>query len=160
MPDEIISNSIFSRGLPITSLHGPEHWRRVEKFGLLIAEKEGADKQVVSWFACLHDARREHDGDDPDHGRRAAELLDELRAANLAPLSDQQYQSLRQALAGHNNTFARSTDINVLACWDADRLDLWRADIEPDPRYMFTATGKSREMIALAALENGREYEL
>ncbi len=160
MPDEIITNPIFSRGLPETSVHGPEHWRRVERFGLMIAEKEGADRQVVSWFACLHDARREHDGDDPDHGRRAAELLDELRAADLVCLSGRQYRSLRQALAEHNDTFAKSDNIDVRTCWDADRLDLWRAGIEPDPRYMFTATGKSPEMIALAAMENGQGNRL
>jgi HD superfamily phosphodiesterase len=31
----------------------------------MIAEKEGSDKKVISWFAYLHDARRENDDDDP-----------------------------------------------------------------------------------------------
>ena len=159
MPEEVIQNSIFTRGLKLfgSSIHGLAHWQRVEKFGLMIAEKEGSDKKVISWFACLHDARRENDDDDPDHGKRAAILLDELKEKNLVSLTDLQYQQLKEALCFHNDFKAMSDDVTVKTCWDADRLDLWRAGIKPNPKYMFTDFGKSQEMIRYAAQVNGVE---
>src|SRR5262245_33584211 len=45
-----------------TSIHGPAHWRRVERNGLLLAERTGADMEVVRLFALFHDSRRETDG--------------------------------------------------------------------------------------------------
>lgn len=157
MPEEVMQDPIFTRGLklPEDSLHMLSHWRRVEKFGLMIADKEGSDKKVISWFACLHDARRENDGDDPDHGKRAADLLDELKEEGLVSLSNEQYQQLKEALINHNKDDAASDDVTVRTCWDADRLDLWRAGIKPNPKYMFTDFGRSQEMIDFSARLNG-----
>jgi len=157
MPEEVMQDPIFTCGLKLSenSLHNLSHWQRVEKFGLMIAEKENSDKDVVSWFACLHDARRENDDNDPDHGKRAASLLDELKEKGLVPLSDSQCQQLKEALIFHNNDDAASDDITVRTCWDADRLDLWRAGIKPNPEYMFTNFGKSQKMIDFAAKVNG-----
>lgn len=157
MPEEVMKNPIFTGGLKLSddSIHTLSHWRRVEKFGLMIADKEGSDKKVVSWFACLHDARRENDEDDPDHGKRAADLLDELKGEGLVTLNDHQYQQLKEALISHNKDDAMSDDITVRTCWDADRLDFWRTNIRPNPKYMFTDFGKSQEMIDFAAKLNG-----
>jgi len=33
-------------------------------------------------------------------------------------------------------------------CWDADRLNLWRVGIEPDPAYLTTETARTPEAIA------------
>ena len=145
----LIKHPIFKRGIRLgeESLHDLSHFHRVERFGLTIAEKNGADKKVISLFAYLHDARRENDDDDPDHGRRAVVLLDELIEAGLIELTKMQYRQLSLALAVHNRFDASSADLTVQTCWDADRLDLWRADIVPDPKYMFTEHGKSEKMI-------------
>lgn len=146
------NNHIFLKGivLPLSSIHGSSHWQRVERFGLKIAEANGADREVVSLFAYLHDARRVNDDDDPSHGERAVVLLDELIKENIINLTTKQYQQLAKALSIHNQTDARCDDITVQTCWDADRLDLWRCGIIPDPKLMYTSHGKSPEMIEYA----------
>jgi hypothetical protein len=35
-------------------------------------------------------------------------------------------------------------------CWDADRLNLWRVGIKPDPRFLSTQPARSVERIAWA----------
>ncbi|MEI6420964.1 MAG: hypothetical protein WCP55_02025, partial [Lentisphaerota bacterium] len=52
--------------------HGIKHWQRVERNGLKIAEKNGADEDVIRLFAYLHDCKRENEYTDPLHGPRAA----------------------------------------------------------------------------------------
>ena len=149
---KIIGNPIFLNPIIITpdSCHGMDHWGRVEELGYMIAEKNGADKRIISLFAYLHDARRENDDDDPGHGERAVILLDELIADGFIELSDKQYQQLSEALSLHNKDYANSDDITVRTCWDADRLDLWRCGFVPNPGLMFTDFGKSSEMIEYA----------
>lgn len=155
MSEEILSHEIFKSGVILdSSVHSIEHWKRVEKYALMMAEKNGADKEVVSLFACLHDARRNTDGHDPEHGERAAVLLLELVKARVLALSDKQYDNLKLALRLHPITNAESEDITVRTCWDADRLDLWRSGIEPNPQYMFTEEGKNPEMIEFSRLLN------
>src|SRR3954470_1056434 len=56
---------------PAHSVHGPDHWRRVERNGLLLATRTGADVCVVRLFALFHDCRRENDGWDDGHGAEA-----------------------------------------------------------------------------------------
>ena len=36
------------------------------------------------------------------------------------------------------------------ACWDADRLDLSRVDITPEPRYLCTEHGRREETLRVA----------
>ncbi len=147
----LITHPIFTKSLVTGSIiHGLSHWQKVEKFGLMIADNNGADKKIISLFAYLHDARREHDFDDINHGRRAAQLLDELIDAGLVELNNLQYEQLRIALSCHNLDNASSKDITIQTCWDADRLDLWRDGIIPNPAFMFTDFGKSEEMIEFA----------
>lgn len=149
---KVIGDPIFFNAIITApdSCHGPDHWERVERLGHMIAEKNGADKKVISLFAYLHDARRENDDHDPDHGVRAALLLDELIEKAVIELSDTQYQQLSEALSLHNRDDASSNDITVQTCWDADRLDLWRCGFIPNPDLMFTDFGKSEEMINYA----------
>lgn len=147
----LIKHPVFTRGLVLDGvIHGLSHWQRVERFGLMIADNNGADKKVISLFAYLHDARRENDLDDIDHGRRAADLLDELIDAGLVSLDNLQYKQLRIALACHNLDDAQSDDITIQTCWDADRLDYWRDGTIPNSNLMFTDYGKSDEMIEFA----------
>ena len=41
-------------------------------------------------------------------------------------------------------------DITVQTCWDADRLDLGRVGIRPDPRRLCTAAARNPRMIEAA----------
>ena len=76
-----------------TSIHGVPHWDRVTENGLHVAQHTGADIAVVKLFAIFHDAQRKNDEDDPDHGRRGAELARDLRQRYFA-LSDAQFDLL------------------------------------------------------------------
>lgn len=124
------------------SLHGPDHWRRVECNGLELAQASGADVDVVRLFAVFHDSCRENEGFAPEHGERGAELALELHG-DLFQLHEHQLEFLVEACQGHHH--GGTTDmITVGTCWDADRLDLPRVGTAPEERYMSTAEGQRR----------------
>lgn len=123
-------------------LHGPAHWARVASFGAQLSrETPGADPHVVSIFAALHDTQRYTDGHDPDHGRRAAETALDLRGI-LFEATDEQIELLVEAIARHvDGLITEEPTIGV--CWDADRLDLPRCGIKPEPTYLSTKAAKA-----------------
>jgi uncharacterized protein len=125
---------------PHSSLHGPAHWRRVERNGLLLATRTGADVAVVRLFALFHDSRRENDGTDQGHGARGAEYAVSLRGKEYE-LSDDQLEILRFACIWHTDG-EHHADPTIGTCWDADRLDLGRVGIIPEAKFMSTAFGR------------------
>ena len=131
----------FSRaGWELGACHGVSHWERVERNGLLLATDE-VNKTVVQLFAYLHDKWRLDDGEDIDHGMRASENLLQLRETLLRWLTDEEFELLRKACELH--TVCHSTgNPTIDACFDADRLDLMRVGITPDPERMATERGK------------------
>jgi len=122
------------------SIHGPDHWRRVERNGLLLATRSGADIVVVRLFALFHDCRRENDGWDEGHGARGAEYAATLRGSAF-DLSDARFEILRYACVRHTDGL-RHDDPTIGTCWDADRLDIGRAGIIPSPEFMSTEFGR------------------
>lgn len=132
-------------------IHGLPHWERVLANGLRLATTTGADPVVVEYFAALHDSRRFNDGYDPQHGPRAAELVRELAAEvpALLPLTESQIELLAEACRTHTSGTA-TEDPTVGTCWDADRLDLLRVGIRPDPRYLVTEAARDPAVIAWA----------
>ena len=122
------------------SIHGPGHWRQVEKNGLFIAARNGADQDVVQLFALFHDCCRWDDGGDPDHGPRAADFVVRENGSSFQ-LNASRLETLEYAIRHHTDGF-RSEDPTIGACWDADRLDLGRVGMAPDARYMSTEPGK------------------
>lgn len=127
-------------------IHGDEHWRRVAENGLFLAQREGVSAHVVLLFAVLHDCRRENDGHDPGHGPRAAALAEQVGYEALG-LSPALLAVLAHAMRHHDRGQV-TDDPLVGACWDADRLDLPRVGITPDPRLLSTATGRHGATIA------------
>jgi len=130
-------------------IHGISHWSRVVTNGRRLAQlEEGIDLGVIELFAWLHDSCRLNDGHDPDHGPRAALLAREMRGV-FFDLADGRFDLLIQACEQHTRgrTDACST---VMACWDADRLDLGRVGITPDPARLCTDSARSSEIIAWA----------
>lgn len=123
-----------------SSIHGPSHWERVLANGLEIAKSNGADCGLVSLFAYLHDSCRLLDFGDFDHGRRAAMLVKELQGVFFA-LDEPRLALLAEACAKHADGLT-SEDPTLGACWDADRLDLGRVGIDPDPHFMSTERGR------------------
>ena len=127
-------------------IHGVDHWARVRENGLRLAESTGANVEIIEYFALLHDARRQDDGRDLDHGPRAAELVREL-AGGLVDLPEPEVELLYVACRDHTRGFVEG-DLTVLTCWDADRLDIGRVGIRPDPRFLGTEAARDPETIA------------
>lgn len=121
-------------------LHGISHWERVERNGLLLATPE-CDETVIRLFAYLHDSCRENDSYDKEHGPRAAKMIIGLRESLLKDLTDQQFEMLQEACRLHTSTH-RTGNPTIDACFDADRLDLGRVGITPDPEKMATERGR------------------
>lgn len=125
-----------------TSIHGPAHWRAVERNAIDFAAFSGADVTLVRLFAVLHDSQRRNESHDPGHGPRAAAW-----AATLAlGLDDVRLATLAHALRDHDRG-TTSDDPTIGTCWDADRLDLTRVGMRPDPAYFSTAEGRRRAAI-------------
>ena len=140
VPLTSLLSAVRARSTGIDSqIHGEYHWRTVGANGLWLAEPlDGADTLVIFLFALLHDSMRENDGRDPQHGPRAAVFAGELHAEGLLPVTPPQLELLQHACHEHTNGFI-STDPTVGCCWDADRLDLPRVWITPDPALLSTA---------------------
>jgi uncharacterized protein len=130
-------------------IHGAPHWARVRRNGLVLAEKTGASRRVVSLFAFLHDSCRLDDGRDPKHGHRAGGLVESLRRDGLVSLSDEEAELLGFACHCHSDGLLEA-DVSVQTCWDADRLDLGRVGKRPDPGRLCTPAARDRELIAWA----------
>ena len=116
--------------------------------GLLLSEKTGANPLVVELFAFLHDSCRENDGHDPQHGKRAASFAESLYGSEIQiPLEDMGL--LLEACATH--TYGEvSENETIQTCWDADRLDLGRVGIKPDPDRLCTDAARDPLMIEWA----------
>lgn len=136
-------------------IHGAPHWVRVRENGILLLQQTGANRKVVELFAFLHDVEREDDGFDPEHGYRAAELVGEL-AGGLIDVDDQELGLLRQACRGHSEGHTVS-DVTVMTCWDADRLDLGRIGIKPLADKLCTEVAKNIDVIEWCYLKS-RKY--
>jgi uncharacterized protein len=122
------------------SVHGPDHWKRVERNALLLATRTGANIAVVRLFAVFHDCRRENDFFDEGHGARGAEYASSLRNT-LFHLPDDAFELLLFACKWHTDGHHHENP-TVGTCWDADRLDLGRISIIPDPKFMSTDFGR------------------
>ena len=118
------------------SVHGPSHWRRVEKNGLLLAAKSGARIDVVRLFAVFHDSKRLNEFTDSEHGPRGAAYAKQLRNV-LFQIDDEGFDLLCEACSVHT-VLHHSPDATIGTCLDADRLDLGRVGITPDPEFMST----------------------
>lgn len=123
-------------------IHGERHWWRVYENAMRLSGTTDADIKVLALFAFLHDAWRQDDGEDKDHGKRAAEGLKSVPAAIL-DISPDQLRLLDYAIRHHVDGEV-SDDPTIGTCWDADRLDLGRVGIAPNEQQMSTGAGKHR----------------
>lgn len=131
-------------------IHGAAHWARVRRNGLQLARLTGANSRVVEYFAFLHDVCREDDGHDPWHGPRAARFALTIRARHI-DLDEDEFALLIAAMEGHTSG-RHHGDVTVCTCWDADRLDLARVGISPEPGRLCTAAARDSETILRASL--------
>lgn len=132
-----------------SALHGQEHWKRVAvAASRLIGRERGADPLVGLLFALFHDSMRFSDGDEPYHGFYGGEWAAELLGGGTL-LSGHRLTLLLKACEGHDAGLT-SEDPTVAAAWDSDRLNLWRAGVEPDPALLSTAEARRPDTIAWA----------
>ena len=141
-----------------SKLHGPAHWVRVHRFGLLLADGLNlGDRQArcVEVFAWTHDLARLDDGGGNQHAVDGAVHAFAVMDALFPDLGSDQRTLLSKAIRFHSDGvtadeahFQGLLDLDewtedevidtVGACWDADRLDLLRLGIAPNQRYMST----------------------
>ena len=137
MYKHVLTEILAGYRLKPSGTHGINHWARVLENGRRLAPLTGADQKVVDLFAIFHDSRRENEGYDPGHGARGGKLARQYCKKGLIDLNPDQLDLLV-------NACARQT------CWDADRLDLGRVGILPDPAKLCTEAAKDSEVIAWA----------
>lgn len=130
-------------------IHGAAHWSRVRFHGVSLARGLGLDTRVPAMFGLVHDSQRRNDDHDPEHGPRAAEYADWLWRKGVIALDAESLALLKVACVGHSNGHVDAHPL-VQVCWDADRLDLGRVGIRPDPRYLCTGLAKDPERIERA----------
>jgi uncharacterized protein len=148
LPQDLIVWVERQFALSLNGIHGSAHWRRVHDNGLRLAEQNGADLDVVELFAYLHDSRRLDEGWDLDHGRRAADVVRTLQGS-IFELPSRSLEHLAFACAFHSDGLIQA-DITVQTCWDADRLDLGRIAIQPDPSRLCTSAARGPDIIEWA----------
>ena len=127
--------------------HGTAHWMRVRANGLLLAEETGANTKVIEAFALFHDSKRLNEYEDPEHGKRGADNAEKYWRQGALDLDAAEFKLVHSACWGHTCEDIEDPCITILTCWDADRLDLGRVGIEPDPARLFTGPAKRRSMI-------------
>jgi uncharacterized protein len=128
--------------------HGPAHWSRVRTNGLLLSAETGAQLHVVELFALLHDTQRQNEWEDPLHGSRGADFAHSLRGTWF-DVTNAEMDLLDAAIRYHADGKTEG-DVTVQTCWDADRLDLGRVGIRPDPRKLCTDVARRPDVLAAA----------
>ena len=139
----IVHTILEDYALPVRGDHGVVHWVRVLENGRRLAAMTGARIEIVTLFALFHDARRINEFTDPGHGLRGAQLARSWRG-NLIHLGEADFELLFEACRLHTDGLTTG-DITLQTCWDADRLDLGRVGITPDPELL--CTDAARELL-------------
>jgi uncharacterized protein len=147
--EEILRAIMNGYELEPDGTHGVAHWGRVFENGTRVAEATGADVELVQLFAIFHDCRRITESRDRGHGRRGANFASTLRGG-LLQIEPDRFELLHYACSHHTDG-RTDGDSTVQACWDADRLDLARVWITPDPKFLCTDVAKDPELIAWAS---------
>jgi len=138
--DELWDYVIKATGVSLQGIHGPRHWARVERNGLLIATTNGGNPDLVSLFALFHDCQRVNDHIDPGHGTRGARYARKIRD-RIPQIDDLDLELLYEACEGHTDIHHHDNP-TIQACWDADRLDLPRVGMIPSSMYLNTELAK------------------
>lgn len=130
-------------------IHGLPHWQRVERNGILLSMEKHADGyqfnknvklNVIRAFAYLHDKCRVDNYSDLEHGTRAAKMLYDIRDSILSEFDEEEFSLLETACRLHTTTH-KTGNLTIDICFDADRLDLNRVGITPEPSRMATEKG-------------------
>ena len=108
--------------ISINSCHEWEHTERVYNLAMLIGKKEGADLEILSLAAILHDIGRKDDDGIIDHAERGAVLAQEILERYNYP--QEKIDKICHCIKVHryrNNNIPESLEAKIL--YDADKLD-------------------------------------
>ena len=144
LTDELVAAVLEQRVWRNSSIHGLSHGIQVERNGLFLAQGTDVNLDLISYFALFHDSQRASDGRDSRHGPRAAQFVREMFEAGRLPLSKDELELLCHACKKHTEALYHSKPV-IQVCWDADRLDLPRIGVQPDPDMLNTP--KARELV-------------
>lgn len=136
----------------VDGIYGYSHWMRVLYNGRLIGRAVGANIKVIELFSLLHDTMRRTEGNDPEHGMRAAEYALDIRNKWIEATDDEMWL-LIDALRNHSRD-RLSDDVTVQACWDADRLDSGRHGLAPRANQLGLPYSKRLDVIAAAHMRS------
>jgi uncharacterized protein len=145
---------------PADPVHDFEHVVRVYRLALRIAEKEGADIEIVQAAALLHDARGSAPGEDRDERRQhhivSADFAGEVLAAE--GWLPERITAVQHCIRAHRFRSTEKPDsLEAKVIFDADKLDVLGAigaartiayaalDGQPlytEPSEKFLATGE------------------
>lgn len=137
----ILDQALKEFALSKNSYHGIKHWKKVERNALEIAKlTENCDETVVQLFGILHDSKRTNEFEDSNHGLNASKFAKLLHSQGKLLINEKQLEKLSEACEFHDKG-GISNDPTIGACWDADRLELTRVGITPDPKFFSTKAG-------------------
>ena len=103
-----------------------------------------ADGENVRLFALFHDSCRHDEYADTGHGPRGAQLAIDFRLFHLLKIPNIQYPiSLLHSSCRIHNGAPPQSNPTLAVCLDADRLDLGRVGITPDPLRLSTFAAKA-----------------
>ncbi len=158
IPKHIIKKIFNDFELNLTqSHHGIYHWARVIQNGRLIAEQNKANINVIIAFAFFHDCQRMNEESDPDHGLRGGTYM--LKFENQLNLSKEEISKVFEACEGHTDIIHHH-DKDISTCWDADRLDLMRVGIYPNPQKLNNEAAKNAGLISYLSKNAFNQVEL
>jgi uncharacterized protein len=143
MNKNLLAKIISEHKLDMDGHHGIRHWIRVREIGVALARANGANPEFVRSFAMLHDAKRESEYSDQEHGYRSAKFAIENR--KLIDLNDTDFDDLVYAISEHSNGLV-SKNVNIGTCWDADRLDLGRVGTMVSPEFLSTKASRDKKL--------------
>lgn len=147
----------FELAEPYGGIHGVPHWSRVWYHGRALAAAHDVNPCITAWFAYLHDSRRQNDDYDPLHGHRAADFAVRLRRMGMVDeLSNTEFEWLCEAMRLHSDGHTEN-EMAIMACWDADRLDLARVHIIPRVERLCTRYARRFQTIHQAVCFARRE---
>lgn len=125
--------------------HGIAHWSRVRLNGKEIASGTDADMHVIELFALFHDACRLNEQVDDGHGRRGFDLAKSWQGRYFEATKAQ--MGMLEFACKYHSDGVTSGPLTAQICWDADRLDLQRVGIAPQPKYLCTELAKGAQQI-------------
>jgi uncharacterized protein len=145
---ELVKIALQEFRLGVYSIHGPCHWARVYENGMRLVYRTGARPDVVALFALFHDVCRTNENTDHLHGSESARWIQNLRGKFFS-LDDEGMELLVRAIRYHSDGLIHE-DVTVQTCWDADRLDLARVFVFPNPERLCTAAARDTDILTWA----------